>query len=403
MGQFHCGEWFAGLLTLGLGDMVHPDPCDLGLVEDGLELVAKEHADLALIGEITSEVGEEGIGDDEIELGLVDEAAGVGEELVVGAGGLGAELQVLLELVHLFDGDLLVCHPAEGLGEIAAIVLGLDDTDLQRFDRSDAEEVEAEAPADDDLHHQTGLTDAGAAADDHRGAASDPSIPDEIVRIILRIEVEEVFDRDDGGLILIGFAVGEPILPGCRPEVGIQQPLLRGRAAPCAGQARVARGVLVLGIDAGDYPIDLIPAGVPLLAGWGIDPDPAVDALATGVDEDGDGQARVPEALLLLVLGQVIELDKDMAVGGDIVVAAAVEVGPEGVDADKDPLALRGQDAGGGIIEAGDPFLDGDEGAGTDWPTLLDSVANADDFGGCECGLHEASELTGLRIWRGLE
>jgi len=92
VGQFHGGEGFAGFLALGLGDMVHPDPSDFGLVEDWLELVAKEDADLGLIAQVSAEVGEQGVGDDEIELGLVDEAAGVGEELISGADGLGAEL-----------------------------------------------------------------------------------------------------------------------------------------------------------------------------------------------------------------------------------------------------------------------------------------------------------------------
>ena len=69
--------------------MVHPDPCDLGLVEDGLELVAKEDADLGLIAQVSAEVREQGIGHDEIQLGLVDEAAGVGEERFTGSYGLG--------------------------------------------------------------------------------------------------------------------------------------------------------------------------------------------------------------------------------------------------------------------------------------------------------------------------
>jgi hypothetical protein len=68
VGEFHSGEWFSVLLALRLGDMVHPDPCDLGLVEDGLELVAKEYADLGLIAEVSAEVGEQWIGHYEIQL-----------------------------------------------------------------------------------------------------------------------------------------------------------------------------------------------------------------------------------------------------------------------------------------------------------------------------------------------
>jgi hypothetical protein len=65
--EFHRGHGFA-VLTLGFADVMHPDPSYLGLVQDGLELVAKEHADLALVAEITAEVGEQRIGNDEIEL-----------------------------------------------------------------------------------------------------------------------------------------------------------------------------------------------------------------------------------------------------------------------------------------------------------------------------------------------
>jgi hypothetical protein len=43
-----------------------------------LELVAKEHADLALVAEIAAEVAEEWIGHDEIELGFDDEPFRVG-------------------------------------------------------------------------------------------------------------------------------------------------------------------------------------------------------------------------------------------------------------------------------------------------------------------------------------
>jgi len=39
VGEFHGGQRLA-VLALCLGDVMHPDPCDLGLVEDGLELVA---------------------------------------------------------------------------------------------------------------------------------------------------------------------------------------------------------------------------------------------------------------------------------------------------------------------------------------------------------------------------
>jgi hypothetical protein len=39
VGEFHSGEWFSVLFALRLRDMMHPDPSDLGLVQDGLELV----------------------------------------------------------------------------------------------------------------------------------------------------------------------------------------------------------------------------------------------------------------------------------------------------------------------------------------------------------------------------
>jgi len=92
VGEFHGSERFSVLFALRLGDMVHPDPSDLGLVQDGLELVAKEHAYLGLITEISSEVGEQGVCHYEIQLGSVDEASGVGQELFTGTNCLGAEL-----------------------------------------------------------------------------------------------------------------------------------------------------------------------------------------------------------------------------------------------------------------------------------------------------------------------
>ena len=193
---------------------MHPDPSDLGLVEDGLEFVAKEHADLALVAEIAAEVAEEWIGHDDIELGFVDEPAGVGEELVAGTDGFGAEVEVFLE-----DSDLADAHvesfndPAEGFGEVTLVVLGLDDSDLQSLHRLDPEEFEAEAPADDDLHHEAGLPDTGSTADDHGGAAGEPAFADQVVGIVVWIEVDEVFDRDHRGLVVIGLPGGEVVFP----------------------------------------------------------------------------------------------------------------------------------------------------------------------------------------------
>jgi len=39
VGEFHGGHGLS-VFPLRLGDVMHPDPSDLGLVEDGLELVA---------------------------------------------------------------------------------------------------------------------------------------------------------------------------------------------------------------------------------------------------------------------------------------------------------------------------------------------------------------------------
>ena len=134
--------------------MMHPDPSDLGLVQDGLELVAEEYRHLGLITEISSEVGEQGVCHYEIQLGSVDEASGVGQECITGTNGFGSELQVFLKLVHLIEIEPLVNHPSERFREIALVVLCLNDSDLQWLHRFDAEEVETEAPPDDDLHHQ---------------------------------------------------------------------------------------------------------------------------------------------------------------------------------------------------------------------------------------------------------
>jgi hypothetical protein len=167
-----------------------------------------------LVAEITAEVAEERIGHDDVELGFVDEPAGVGEELIACADGLGAEVEVLLKDSDVADAHVeSFDHPAERLGEVALVVLGLDDPDLEWLHRLDPEEVEAEAPADDDLHHEAGLPDTGTTADDHGGSAGDPSIADQVIRIVVRIEVHEVFDGDHRGFVVIGLAGGEVVLP----------------------------------------------------------------------------------------------------------------------------------------------------------------------------------------------
>jgi hypothetical protein len=103
---------------------------------------------------------------------------------------------------------------------------------------------------------------------------------------------------------------------------------------------------------------------------------------------------RGAEELFLLGLGFLIELHQDMAVGADIVVGAAVEVGLERVDAYEDAIgSVAAEQDGLGVIEASDPVLEGKEGAGTDWPTILDLLADADHLGGREGGCEETLEL----------
>jgi len=117
-------------------------------------------------------------------------------------------------MAHLFSGKVqLTGYPAEGFGEVTLVVLGLDDSDLEWPDWFDLEEVEAECPSDDDLHHKGRLSDTGTTADDHGGAAGDPSITDQVIRIVGWIEVHEFFDGDDRGLVVIGLAGGEVVLP----------------------------------------------------------------------------------------------------------------------------------------------------------------------------------------------
>jgi len=82
----------------------------------------------------------------------------------------------------------------EGFCEVALVVLCLDDADLERSDWGDAEEVEAESPADDDLHHQGGFPDACAAGHDHGGSTGEPAVADEVVWIVGWVEVDEVSD-----------------------------------------------------------------------------------------------------------------------------------------------------------------------------------------------------------------
>ena len=91
--------------------------------------------------------------------------------------------------------------------------------------------------------------------------------------------------------------------------------------------------------------------------------------------------------MFLLGLGELVELYEDMAVRADIVVAAAVEVWLEGVDADEDSIeSIVAEEDGVWGVEAFDPFLDWEEGSAGVWFAVLDLFADADDFGGREGG-----------------
>ena len=91
--------------------------------------------------------------------------------------------------------------------------------------------------------------------------------------------------------------------------------------------------------------------------------------------------------MFLFGLGELVELDEDVAVRADIVVAAAVEVWFEGVDADEDSIEsiVTEQDGVWGV-EAFDPFLDWEEGAAGVGLAVLDLFADADDLCGSEGG-----------------
>lgn len=91
--------------------------------------------------------------------------------------------------------------------------------------------------------------------------------------------------------------------------------------------------------------------------------------------------------MFLFGLGELVELHEDMAVRADIVVAAAVEVWLEGVDADEDSIeSIVAEEDGVWGVEAFDPFLDWEEGAAGVGFAVLDLFADADDFGGSEGG-----------------
>ena len=98
--------------------------------------------------------------------------------------------------------------------------------------------------------------------------------------------------------------------------------------------------------------------------------------------------------MFLLGLGEFVELDEDMAIGGYVVVAAAVEVGLEGIDADEDAIeSVLSEEDGVWGVEAFDPFLDWEEGSAGVGFAVLDLFADADDFGGSEGGFEESFEL----------
>lgn len=91
--------------------------------------------------------------------------------------------------------------------------------------------------------------------------------------------------------------------------------------------------------------------------------------------------------MFLFGFGEFVELDEDMAVSGYVVVAAAVEVGLEGVDSDEDAIgAVLSEEDGVLGIESLDPFLDWEEGAAGVGFAVLDLFADADDFCGREGG-----------------
>jgi len=139
----------------------------------------------------------------------------------------------------------------ERLGEIALVVLGLDDTDAEWLDRGDTEERFAGGPQHDELHDEGGLADTGTAGQDDGGSLGEPAIAHQIVGIVGWIEPGEVLGGDDGGIVLGLLDADDPVLPSGGADACGDQALAMV-ASLGAGKAGVAGWVLVLGIDAGD-------------------------------------------------------------------------------------------------------------------------------------------------------
>ena len=132
-----------------------------------------------------------------------------------------------------------------------------------------------------------------------------------------------------------------------------------------------------------------------------------MEALVAGVDQGGDGQAAGEDGGVLDLLGQGravgtgVELNEDMAEGGDVLVAGAVLA--HRVDAHEEAEACREAAVDASLGEDALPPLgrgEGDAGAGRDLAVLvLGGRGDGDELAGEEGGVEKLEEAV-LRRFR---
>ena len=154
-------------------------------VEGRVELVAQKATDVFLRVGFAADVGQGRVNPEQVGLVFLNQGDNaVLEKIVAREGVLPADDDVGESLAGFRFAEAQAEPDAiTHLGQVAVVVLGLDEQGLKRAGRLDAEGVAAQRPEQHELHGERTLADAGRADQQQAATATKIAVAEQFVRV----------------------------------------------------------------------------------------------------------------------------------------------------------------------------------------------------------------------------
>ena len=221
-------------------------------MDEGIDAVTEEGADVGLGVGLAADEGKSGVDGEDVGVMRIEERGDdVEEERGAGVeiffmdedGGIGRGNRVWRDLEAVKDA---VAH----FGEVAVVVFGLDEERGEGFGGDDAESWEAERPEDEGLEEEGRFAGAGGADEEEAAAAAEEAVFKEFIGVLVGWgeEIGEGASGDGGGITIVGVG-DEEVFSGAGDGVGGEGGI--------AGDFLDAGGVMDGGAAAGEFGEDV--------------------------------------------------------------------------------------------------------------------------------------------------